>query len=257
MINIKLRESNINEHQCGDIILTKSTGISSKGNIVVQSAMTVNKAEYTHALLCLGTGRFVEATIGEKLLSFHYKDEKRTSLDSEKWKVLRYTPFNLCYAEALYKSVSVHLGKDYYLRNKESKTFCSAFIALVYNDLFKDLFKKPHKKLPVNLQNLEKQNDNWEDVTVEYKSDLIGTPFLTDDEIIDTTNFFNYTYFHSADTVSALEIVDDIEKSYFEIGKFLEKRGYDLPELPNGGESDTNTEVENWSITRYKRKKKE
>jgi hypothetical protein len=250
--NIKLRDSNRNRHQSGDIILTKSTGKISTINIVAQSTVSLIRADYTHALLCLGSGRFVEATFGEKLFSFHYLDESRISLNSEEWKVIRNKDFSSIDNEDFFKTVSIHLGKNYLLKDIESKTFCSAFIALVYNDLFTGIFEKPAKVLPVDLQNLVIDSDSWEDVTHEYKSELIGAPSITDEVIINTTDFFNFIYSHSETTVSQLKIVDDIERTVKRIQK---STGLDIsPKLTSINEEDTKDYI-NWKMKKYQKEK--
>ncbi|TPF14218.1 hypothetical protein [Priestia megaterium] len=210
MIIIKLRDYNKYYHQYGDIILTKSTGKLSAINTGVQSIVTNNKATYTHALLCLNRGTFVEATMGSELLAFHYTNKDRTSLDSEEWKVIRYKHMKLEHHELLTQSVYFHLGKKYSLKNQDAKSFCSSFIAMVYNSLFEGLFKYPNSTLPVHLEQLPfKDAANWEDVTEEYTTKVDFTIQNENMIIIDNTDIINSTTKHTKDAVFQLEAFDE------------------------------------------------
>lgn len=205
MISIKLRESNKCEHTPGDIILTRSTGKLPTTNKITQSAIMFKTSTYTHALLCLGSGQFIEATLGQPLLAFDY-NANRSSLDSEEWKVLRYKRLSSEDHLKLFGAVATHIGKNYSLVDKLDSTFCSCFIAMVFNSLFPVLFKNPKTVFPVSLEYLPETD--WEDVTKKYKSEQLYT--LDDDLINQGIKILNFQFDHSKYTVEQLEVVDDI-----------------------------------------------
>jgi len=247
VIVIKLRDSNRNMQWSGDIILTKSTEKFSNANVFMQRLVTGTKSSYTHALLCIVPGSFVEATIGSELKAFHYKDMERKSLDSVDWMVIRYKPLfenKFDYAEELSKSIGFHLGKGYSLINQETKSFCSSFIAMVYNDLFPNLFKNPNTTLPVTLENLPLNSEDWKNVTKDYKSQLEKSPILQDHTIFSTTEIFNLTYAHTVKAVNELKAIDDFNETMINVF------GLKKPPIRK-----TSEKAGNWQMEKYLNKK--
>ena len=233
MTGIKLRDANKNYQQYGDIILTKSNGIISKANRLGQRALKGKKSSYTHALLCLNPGCFIEATFGSELLAFDYKNNEISSLDSEEWKVIRYKHLkSKLYDTDFHNAVYEHLGKAYSIINKDDKTFCSSFIAMVYNSFLPDsnLFKNVNSTLPVTLEFLTDNSANWDDVTEDYQK--IEKDFtVKDDAIRNITQLFNLQYESVKRTVEVQKIVDSISNPI---------------KLQNNKTPDTNKTYENW-----------
>lgn len=175
-------------------------------NKTAQAWMERKKPTYTHALLCLNAGHYIEATFGAPLLSFDYTDRSRTSLDSEEWKALRYKPFSSEHNEKLFAAVMTHVGKTYNLVNQSDATFCSCFIAMAYNAVFPDLFADPQRVLPVTLEHLPRTD--WEDVTDKYQTE---SRFRVNDDWIKLgVDNVNLPYYHSVQTVQTLETLDDL-----------------------------------------------
>lgn len=261
MIVIKLRDANKNNQRYGDIILTKSTGIGSKLNMAGQFLGSMKTPSYTHALLCLNPGCFIEATIGSELLAFDYRNKDVSSLDSKKWKVIRYNHLTSeeYDTEIFHNAVYAQLGKSYSLINKTHQTFCSSFIAMVYNDLFKNskLFEHPNQTLPVTLEHLTKDIDNWTDVTKYYKTQ--EKSFGVDDKTLGiAVDLFNNQYESIKRTVEAQRYSDEIKDVAENIQKLAESLNIPMPQK-NIQKTSTDRPYKNWMEKEYlaeKEKKK-
>ncbi|MED4156599.1 hypothetical protein [Priestia aryabhattai] len=257
MIIIKLRDSNAFHHKCGDIILTKSTGKASKINIAAQTVRTFKKSNYTHAILCLNSATFAEAMYRYDLRTFFYTDKDRKSLDSENFKVIRYKNLKREHYPLLTKSVFFHLGKGYSLFNGPTETFCSSFIALVYNSAFPklNLFKNPNNVYPVTLERLLiDDEDNWKDVTEEYIKELPTAMQNKNIYMYDNTEQMNFTIEHTRDTVSKLETLDE----YMALTKEIVPSETSIPQSlskEDKGEDDNDDKPYNFLIEEYEKNK--
>ncbi len=86
--NLKFGDTSCANHKVGDIVLTKSK----KGYFLTGGQKILGRldAKYSHVLICITNGIFVEATMGEKVNVFYYKDESNSLNDCTKWVVMRH-----------------------------------------------------------------------------------------------------------------------------------------------------------------------
>lgn len=189
---IKLRDANIQNQMPGDVILTRGEGLTSELIIKGQNVINAGDSTYSHVLICVLPGLFAEATGKEVINYFLITDEKRSSLDSKNWQVLRneFVKNNTKLQSKIQSSIQYHIGKSYSIFEMGKRiinekdeidnptSFCSQFVCNVYksinDEILSELFKSDSFSVyPVSFEGLINQkskwyDNNWTDVKDKY-----------------------------------------------------------------------------------------
>lgn len=174
---------NPENQKIGDIILVYNT--SSKANLVSQTIGTLEKAHYSHAILCLTSGTYIEAMkykkssnkLGIDIICLETLKERFSSEYHENWKVIRYKKLTTVNEEEILNRSQYYYGQNYNtqfltrLFKKNSKiasSYCSELIARIYEDTG-ILIKNKRDIWPTHLSQLS-NSEEWEDVSSLYKT---------------------------------------------------------------------------------------
>jgi methyl-accepting chemotaxis protein len=232
----------ITTHIVGDIILTLGPEISSKLLVRGQKAIRWGKnAKYSHAVLCLGNGVFVESTTSKPVLAFYYKDNDRSLAKAVDWIILRNKSVesNAELQIKLLERTMYQLGKKYNYNLTSTinilskakkgssinnhKVFCSEFISAVYscvkNEINCSLFDKNDGRItPVDLQNLSKGLcPNWYSIDPsEYvkESNNKNQPMKSTHQIMEEYAKLNVNLINQGIPFSAIKAMSSIRDLY-------------------------------------------
>ncbi len=162
--------------QVGDVLLVRGEGKLSDSLVAAQKVIYKDSAA-SHVEFSIGDGTFVHATNDGGVHLTFILDELENC--KEDWRAIRLKGLTQEQRDELSKSGVYYLRQDY---NKvfmgsgnETSSFCSELVAKIYNAANINILDKrlPSKVTPAHFDIAADKNNDWEDVTEEYKNTLI------------------------------------------------------------------------------------
>lgn len=169
--------------EIGDIILVYNK--SSKSNVVSQSALTGGKARFSHAIIGLSPGTYIEAMNHEKNTNkldidiFCIDSLKKRFSDeyTDTWKVIRYNNLTLdnwgdIIERGMYyygQKYNKHFATRFFKNRRTNSSYCSELVTKIYEDIGITI-KEKRDVWPIHLDELT-DLEEWDDVTDQYKKD--------------------------------------------------------------------------------------
>lgn len=171
----------------GDILLVQNKSKKSLLNRMFQAIVSrkIKPAKYSHVILCLSKGIYIEAMKYEKNdegfgVDFLCIKELKKRFKSEynpNWKIIRNTTLTKKQEDKIYKKSMFFFGQSYnknfivQMTNKNSyhdSSYCSELVSRIYQDL--EIKFNVSEVWPNDIDAISQQDD-WIDVTQEYSSD--------------------------------------------------------------------------------------
>lgn len=174
---------NVENQQPGDILLIKNK--KSILNVIFQALGSCKKVSHSHAILCLGSGIFIEAMkyngdsqdkFGIDILCIEELQERFKYQYENNWKVVRNNELSIECKNKLVQRAIFYYGQKYNknfvvgtINNKKlwNASYCSELISRIYMDIGFSI--RNGNVWPVHLSILPNTNSSWEDVTADYK----------------------------------------------------------------------------------------
>lgn len=180
------KEFCIEEQEIGDIILILNKAYLSSAQIILQSIGSLKIAKYSHAILALSKGIYIEAMRnsnenGNYDIDIFCINELKKRLKNEyrnNWKVIRYKNINSELQEQIFNAANYFygqkynsnpLGKIFQHRYKIDSSYCSELVQRIYEKAGITLNHCNRDFWPVHLDLLTiRYKDRWEDITSQY-----------------------------------------------------------------------------------------
>jgi hypothetical protein len=178
------KEFCIESQEIGDIILISNQATTSKVQRGLQSIGSFKYSKFSHAILALEKGIYIEAMKDKKTknnITIFCIDELKKRLKKEykdNWKIVRFKNINSDIQKEILQSADYFYGQKYNsnpfykkVNNKHNikSSFCSELVQRIYDKSNIKIGRIYQDIWPVHLDLLTKKSkDKWEDVTYKY-----------------------------------------------------------------------------------------
>lgn len=175
----------IENQKVGDIILVSNKAISSHIQRVGQTVFSLKKSNYSHAILALEKGIYIEAMKGKHIknnIDIICIDELQKRFQTEykdNWKIVRLKKINSSIQEKIVQEAQYFYGQLYnsnplnkrvFGKHYTNASFCSELVQRIYEKSNIQIGKKNQDIWPLDLDLLTKKSKGkWHDVTSQYK----------------------------------------------------------------------------------------
>lgn len=204
--------------EIGDVLLVTGKRITSK-LLVWSQKLLYAKAQSSHVEFSMGDGVFLHATKGKRVIFTTLLKELEET--KENWRVIRFKNLTPQQKSELQLNAYYFLAQDYnpnYLKpDKIDSSFCSELVHRIYFRTGINIFPRPKLKTisPANFDKIADENNDWVDVTSEYRKMLNFPDFSF---ILNTAlQFHIYAYGRSLSRRRNQRIMAELAKSILSV----------------------------------------
>ena len=157
----------------GDVFMVRGNRKFSTLLATAQKAF-YGKAKSSHVLVNLAEGSFVHAT-RDGGIDIVFFEEVLPEIEPS-WRAIRLNGLNQAQREEIKKAAIFYFEQGYnykyFSKENEHSSFCSELVAKIYRKAGISIFegKDPSKTIPADFDRAFDSNDEWEEVTEEFKA---------------------------------------------------------------------------------------